>query len=210
MFTLALETSTSQGSLALFEGGSLMEMRTFRALRGHNSKIYGPLRDLLDRLDGRKLARVVVGTGPGSYAGVRISISIANALALSHGASLIGCSSLIAAEGAGEAKRYWIVGDARRHTWYRGDIIGGKLSGSIVVEDCELWKLAVSHAMEEGIPVHTFDPTSPHPGVMLDVPTASRLGMMSLGMTASSGPVEPSYLAAPYITQPKKPGKVVC
>ncbi|MGY8686639.1 MAG: tRNA (adenosine(37)-N6)-threonylcarbamoyltransferase complex dimerization subunit type 1 TsaB, partial [Verrucomicrobiales bacterium] len=150
MLTLALETSTPQGSLALFEGDSLVEERTFQAVRGHNSKIFASLRDLLELLEGKNLTRVVVGTGPGSYAGVRISISIADALALSHDAALIGCSSLIAAEGVSETERCWLVGDARRHTWYRAEIQDGKLSGPIIVEDREAWERAVCQALEEG------------------------------------------------------------
>ena len=78
MLTLALETSTSQGSLALFDGEALLESYHFQALRGHNSKIYRPLESMLDVLGDRRLDRLVVGTGPGSYTGVRIAIAIAD------------------------------------------------------------------------------------------------------------------------------------
>ena len=82
--TLVLETSTPKGSLALFDGRQLLKRRGFDALRGHNSKIYGPLGELLNATEGRSLDRLVVGTGPGSYTGVRIAIAIANPIESAH------------------------------------------------------------------------------------------------------------------------------
>ena len=209
MLTLALETSTPQGSLALFDGESLLDIQHFQALRGHNSKIYSHLKLVLDKLGDRRLERLVVGTGPGSYTGVRIAISIADALALSHDAALIGCSSMVAAK-VGEAEdHYWIVGDARRNSWYRAEVRSGELVGGVVTEPRERWEEAVKGALLASVPVRTFDLKSPLEGVEIDVPTAERLGRVSKLMSPTAGPVEPAYLAPPYITTPKKPGKVL-
>lgn len=203
MLSLALETSTSHGSLALFEGDRLLGERGFQALRGHNSKIYGPLGELLECLEGRRLDRVVVGTGPGSYTGVRIAISIADALALSHGAGMIGKCSFVAAGGVEDQDRYWVVGDARRKSWYRGEIDGGNLVREVTVETRDAWETAVERALGEGTKVVTFDEEPPFPGVVFDRPTAVRLGKVTLGSSPGEAPVEPLYLAAPYITKAK-------
>lgn len=209
MLTLALETSTPHGSLALFDGETLLGSQTFEALRGHNSKIYEPLEAMLEKLEGRRLQRLVVGTGPGSYTGVRVAIAIADALALSHEAVMIGCSSMLAAALGVSHEHYWIVGDARRETWYRGEVRDGGLVGLILTEGREVWEKCVRGALAEGIPVATFDSESPLEGVDLCRPTAERLGKVSLALAPSQGPVEPAYLAAPFITQPKKPGKAL-
>lgn len=209
MLTLALETSTSQGSLALFDGEALLESYHFQALRGHNSKIYRPLESMLDVLGDRRLDRLVVGTGPGSYTGVRIAIAIADALALSHGAALIGCCSMIAAKLGETEEHYWVAGDARRDSWYRAEVRSGALVGELITESRELWKSAVDEALAANVPVRTFDPKSPLVGVEIDVPTAERLGRVSQSMSANARPVEPTYLAPPYITTPKKTGKVL-
>lgn len=206
MRTLVLETSTAEGSLALLEGGEVVETCAFRAERGHNSKIYGPLERLLTHAplaEGKGLQRVVVGTGPGSYTGVRIAIAMAQALALSYGAELVGVSSFIGAEAANEQMPYWVVGDARRQSWYRAEVAEGQLVRPVVVETRAEWELAVSSALAQGMPVYTFDERLPLEGVRRDRPVAVQLGQRSKREKSAEGPVEPYYLAAPYITQPK-------
>ncbi len=204
MLTLALETSTPHGSLSLFDDDHFLGEHAFEAERGHNSKIYAPLRTLLEAIGDRKLDRLVVGTGPGSYTGVRIAIAIAEALALSHHAERLGVCSFIGA-GVGDAhSRYWIVGDARRQSWYRGLIVDGRLSGKILTEDRRQWEAAIQEALKSGEVVSTFDQRIPYPGVIQDRPTATRLIERTKPWTATEGPLEPCYLAAPYITTPKR------
>lgn len=207
VFTLILETSTPKGSLALFEGRQLRATRSFDALRGHNSKIYGPLGELLESVGERSLDRIVVGTGPGSYTGVRIAIAIADALALSHDAQLVGCCSFLGASSGGQHERYWVVGDARRQSWYRAEISAGQVSGEIVTEERGAWEAAIEQALAEGIPVLSFDAEVPHSGVQADQPLAECLRDASFSMRPSGDPVEPRYLAPPFITQPKGKGK---
>ena len=209
MLTLVLETSTPHGSVALFEGPTLLESRAFQARRGHNSKIFRPLGDLLESLGDRSLARLVVGTGPGSYTGVRIAIAIADALALSHGAELTGYCSLTAGQKAGGQDRYWMVGDARRKSWFRAEVCRGQLAGPIVTEPRASWEEEVRRALGQGMAVHTFGEEAPLSGVRLDVPSAERLGVVAQNVGPGPGPVEPCYLAAPYITKAKRPGKVL-
>ena len=209
MLTLALETSTPHGSLALVEDDHLVVTEAFQALRGHNSKIYGPLETVLAQLHGRTLDRIVVGTGPGSYTGARIAIAIGNALALCHNAALIGYSSLCAASLGAEHQRYWLVGDARRDQWYRAEIHDGRLKGQTVCEDRRTWEAAIQGALDEGIAVLSFDAKTPHSGALLDHPTAERLIAVSQHVEPTDTPVEPAYLAPAFITTPRKAGKGV-
>src|SRR5947209_2188686 len=79
MITLALETSTATGSVALLENGRALFSERFGASRGHGSELFVSLeraRSLVSRCD-----QIVVGLGPGSYAGVRIAIAAAIGLA---------------------------------------------------------------------------------------------------------------------------------
>src|SRR6059036_3967882 len=57
---------------------------------------------------------IVVGLGPGSYAGTRIAISAAIGLQVSSRARLIGFPSICAMESA----QYCVIGDARRKTFF--------------------------------------------------------------------------------------------
>jgi len=57
---------------------------------------------------------IVVGLGPGSYAGTRIAISAAIGLQVSSRARLIGFPSICAMESA----EYCVVGDARRKSFF--------------------------------------------------------------------------------------------
>ena len=214
MWSIAIETSTPRGSLALFHESSLVELRVFQAHRGHNSKIFQPLEDLLSLLPNRKhLTQVVVGTGPGSYTGVRISIAIAQALALSNEATLIGLSSFLAPHGE-SSSHYHIVGDARRGKWYRAMVYDGALSESIILEDRELWESHIADALKQGVPVRAFEDQAPMLGVEIDYPCASALGRQALSKPLSANEsrytsVEPIYLSAPFITKAKKPGKAI-
>lgn len=102
--TLALETSTRLGSLALGTGDGLLAECTLGVQAVHSETVLPEVDRLLERC-GREpgeLARVVVGAGPGSFTGVRISASIARGLCHGGSRQLLAYSSLAAvAAGAG-------------------------------------------------------------------------------------------------------------
>jgi len=91
---LALETSTRSPSLALESGGSFLE-RALSAERPHASDLLPALAELLGELGAspRDLGAVFVGTGPGSYTGLRVGIATALGLARGAGAALFGVPS---------------------------------------------------------------------------------------------------------------------
>ncbi len=212
MRTLVLETSTSRGSMALFHETTLIEERSFQALRGHNSKIYPPLKDVLGRVpEGESLDRIIVGTGPGSYTGVRISIAIANALALSFEAELLGISSFLGPSSLSLEENYSVVGDARRGKWYQASVDDGRLQKEIVIEDRAEWESSITLLINEGASVISFDPKPPREDISTDHPCATQLGQRVFHGDSweEQSVIEPMYLTAPFITQPKKPGKLL-
>jgi len=118
---LAIETSTRTGSVALLWNG----VRTARELAGrraHASDLLPSLAALLEGSGaaGRPPQAIVVGTGPGSYTGLRIGIATALGLARATGAALVGVPSLEAlALGALEpGEQAAIALDARAGRFY--------------------------------------------------------------------------------------------
>src|SRR5262249_45796632 len=64
---------------------------------------------------------IIVGLGPGSYAGTRIAISAAIGMKLSCDAHLIGRPSICAMET--DAQEYFVIGDARRNSFFFSRIL---------------------------------------------------------------------------------------
>ena len=83
---LALDTATTTASLALYEptDGVLLAEQTWQARRRQTEELLPVLADMLARLDLDQAAMttLAVTTGPGSFTGVRIAISVVKGLAL--------------------------------------------------------------------------------------------------------------------------------
>lgn len=78
-------------------------------------------------LDG--VERIVVGTGPGSFAGIRAAIAFAQGFAIARGCEVLGLPSPCAlASGEGPVA---VVGDARRGKYWVALFDGFKLIGEI-------------------------------------------------------------------------------
>ena len=85
MITLAIETSTTRGSIALTRDGEVLLEQSFASERSHNSQIFAPLGEALELAIPELIA---VGTGPGSYTGARIGIAAGIGIDESHGLRL--------------------------------------------------------------------------------------------------------------------------
>ena len=125
---LAVETSSSEGSVALALDGSVAASRGLGAPSRHSAELVPAIAGLLDGqgLAARDLAGVVVGAGPGSFTGARVAAATAKGLATSVGSPLYAVSSLRAAAVAGgppprgERQIRYVLFDARRGRVYGG------------------------------------------------------------------------------------------
>ena len=91
---LALETSCRAASVALGHGGETRS-KTLDPTCSHASDLLPALDSLLAAagLQPGELTRIIVGTGPGSYTGLRVGSALGQGLARGSGAQLLGIPS---------------------------------------------------------------------------------------------------------------------
>jgi len=199
---LAIETSSPQASMCLFDAGKKVWSESFVTDRSHNSKIFHPLKEALDICE-RKLDLLVVGLGPGSYSGVRVGIAAANGIGMSLGVQVVGVSSLLAYDSG--TSNYLVAGDARRKTFFWAEVGAGCLIGEPDLLGESEFASRIDHA--NGPPVYTMDQSlvDQFSKVVLRFPSAENLLSQRLLIPEHDGiPIEPHYLRLPYITQAKK------
>ena len=89
---LAFDTSSAACTAALFDGSGECIARADEVIgRGHAERLVAMIAELMD---GRAASHILVGVGPGSFTGIRVSIAAAHGLAIGWGAELAGMSSL--------------------------------------------------------------------------------------------------------------------
>jgi tRNA threonylcarbamoyladenosine biosynthesis protein TsaB len=103
-YTLALEGSTYQGSVALMRGSEVICERTLQAEDGGAPRagrgerlmpaVAECLREAGVRSGGEEIARIVCGAGPGSFTSLRVAGSVAKGLAAGYGVELYAIPSL--------------------------------------------------------------------------------------------------------------------
>jgi tRNA threonylcarbamoyladenosine biosynthesis protein TsaB len=91
MLTLAFDTATGVATSALVRDGEVLGERASRAVR-----VLADAEELLEQAgaEPRELSRLVVGTGPGSFTGVRMGLAAARGLAFALDLRLAGVSTL--------------------------------------------------------------------------------------------------------------------
>ena len=96
---LALETSGPVASVAVSVGGWVVARRLLHEQRRHAAHLLPAVEAVMSeaRLGRGDLTGVVVGTGPGSFTGVRVAAAAGKGMAHALGIPLYGVSSLLAA-----------------------------------------------------------------------------------------------------------------
>ena len=91
MLTLAFDTATGVATSALVRNGEVLGERSSRAVR-----VLADADELLQEAGAQpcELSRLVVGTGPGSFTGVRMGLAAARGLAFALDLRLAGISTL--------------------------------------------------------------------------------------------------------------------
>jgi tRNA threonylcarbamoyladenosine biosynthesis protein TsaB len=199
MKILALELSSGQGSVAWLENGHEPFVRIFANDRKHSGLFFENLQ-LCSREFGAPDA-IVVGLGPGSYAGVRIAIATAVGLRAASATKLTGISSICGIETV--AREYCVIGDARRKSFFFGRVSDGRLMvGPSLHSRVELeMKISAS-----SVPLYASEPLPQFPKAMLAYPSARRLAELArdqIGEIAETRSLEPIYLREPHITVAK-------
>ncbi len=198
MKILALELSSRRGSIALLHESAECFACEFANDRKHSGAFFEKLKEVTDEFD--PADRIVVGTGPGSYAGVRIAIAAATGLAAATGAKLIGIPSICALPT--ETPAYFVIGDARRQAFYYAQIANGDCAdGPILCEETELRARIVDLTS----PVYCTEPLPMFDQAKLIAPSALLLAGLAQRRPGgqSEAPLEPIYLRDPHITVPK-------
>lgn len=199
---LALDLSTPQGHLAVVRGDEVIYQERFVSHRSHNSMLYAPLAQAL-KAAGSKLEKIIIGTGPGSYTGVRISIAAAQGVGLSRGIPVAGLPSLMALS---TAEEYLTVGDARRGRYYAAHIRGHTFAEGVTLHDEASLRAWLSHRSH--LPCLSSDATVPlgleH--VQTALPDAVLLAHRSADHREDESlELEPLYVQEAFITKAKTP-----
>jgi tRNA threonylcarbamoyl adenosine modification protein YeaZ len=198
---LAIDLSTPRGHIAVLRADGVLYEQDFTSHRSHNSLLYAPLAQALE-IAGPDLQKIIIGTGPGSYTGVRISIAAAQGVALSRNVPVVGLSSLVALHDDAE---YLAVGDARRGKFYTAHVRDGLLIEGIALHDeagFRAWLDAHAH-----LPCYTSDAAQPlqMQRIRSTPPNATLLARHGFNITESEHDLEPIYVQDAFITQAKTP-----
>jgi len=201
MITLAIDTSTTRGGVALLAGGILRLEENFVADRSHSASLFSVLERARALIPGQHLDQVAVGLGPGSYAGVRIAIAAAIGLEFGLGAQLVGIPSAAALET--DEPHFLAIGDARRETFYFTRVENGVCrEGPLLATESEL-RARLAGFPE--LPVFTSVAIPEFPDARIALPCAAKIARIAaegIG-TVMTGDLEPIYLREAHITQPK-------
>lgn len=205
---LAIELSTARGQVALVRGEEVLFLETFTSERSHNSRLYSPLGRALDAAAGG-LDLIVVGTGPGSYTGVRIGIAAAQGVALARSVPVIGWPS-VGAPWEVEESSFFVVGDARRGGFYVFCVTENRHpEAPLLLSEAEIHQWRGDQGAARII---SFDPVVPLglPGITLCHPSAPRLARIASALSEpelarlASRPLEPVYVREAFITKAKR------
>src|SRR4051794_35830630 len=114
MRVLALELSSTRGSIAFRDAEDEIFASDFSNDRKHSGFFFSDLKRCIDQCGDAE--KIVVGLGPGSYAGTRIAIAAAIGLQAATRAQLGGVPSIVSLPT--DAPEYVVIGDARRQSFF--------------------------------------------------------------------------------------------
>ena len=200
MKILALELSTAHGSLTWLGDGDFELVREWPNDRKNSGALFENLYAVTKKLGAPET--IIVGLGPGSYAGTRIAISAAIGLEVASGARLIGFPSVCVMEC--DAREYCVIGDARRKSFFFARTRGQDLlEGPTLYSETEM-KTKLD-TLEPAIPIFSSELLPQFDRTVVRYPSALALARVAQQPERSFHfpPLEPIYLREPHITMPK-------
>jgi tRNA threonylcarbamoyl adenosine modification protein YeaZ len=227
----ALDTSSALGSVALYDGETLVAEAEQRVSNAHGESLL-PMLDALFRRVGWKAADVqrwAVGIGPGSFTGTRIALATAKGIVIATGAELVGVTSLDAvARGVGAEGELVVsvLGAGKGEVFLQAVRRGGESGGAVIApEHRALGDVAERIAAvlgpdgawvvgEGAKEVWAEIPEAQAPGGLRfrleaphDLPRAWCVGELARGRAADAADrLEPLYVRPPEITLPRPKG----
>ena len=200
MKILALELSSARGSVA-WRDSDLEWARQWPNERKNSGEFFQNLAEAQKQFGPPD--RIMVGLGPGSYAGTRIAISTAIGLQLATKAELVGVSSLCAIES--DAPAYAVVGDARRQTFFLAQVRDRIVSVPPALQSEAELREALA-ALRDLVPVFAMEELRQFDGVPVRYPSAEILARLAGEKNRAfvQPPLEPMYLREPHITIPRQ------
>ena len=199
MKILALELSTSRGSLAWLDG-EIGFTREWPNDRKNSATFFENLQAVRRKFGAPET--ITVGLGPGSYAGTRIAISSAIGIQLSCDARLIGYPSIGAMQC--DVQEYCAIGDARRKSFFFARTLKNEvIEGPTLFSELEL--KARLESLDPATPVFSSELLPQFHRHSISFPSALILATLAKESRRSFclPPLEPIYLREPHITMPK-------
>jgi len=196
MRILALDLSTARGGLAWLHD-DVEVVREWPNDRKNSAAFFQNLDTVTKKLGAPET--IIVGLGPGSYAGTRIAIAAAIGLQLSFGARLIGFPSICVIEC--DAREYCVIGDARRKSFFFARIRDRQLvEGPMLYSESEMkGKL---DKLELAMPIFSSESLPQFDRAVVRYPSPLVLARVAQDPRHSFflPPLEPIYLREPHIT----------
>lgn len=138
MTTLVIDRSTDSQSVAFVDGGEIVSAKR---LDGSDCRSGDWALRVGEFLDGRRPGRILVGTGPGSFAGIRAALAFAQGWAIGSGCEVLGLPSPCAL--ARSDAPVAVVGDARRGMYWIALFDGMRMVRDVFQENRENLALRV-------------------------------------------------------------------
>src|SRR5437870_4599145 len=201
MKILALELSSARGSLAVVSNGNVEVVRDWENDRKNSGPFFESLVEVQKQFG--EPDTIIVGLGPGSYAGTRIAISAAIGLQTASQSRLVGFPSICAIEC--DTPEYCVIGDARRQTFFFARIRDNNLAeGPILMPEAELREKL--DKIDRKMSIFTTEKLSQFERAEIRYPSAKMLARRASDSNRkfSQPPLEPMYLREPHITVPKR------
>lgn len=208
---VALESSHRAASVAVRHDGRTASAR-LEAARAHASDLFPRLEALFRELGARPdaIATVIVGTGPGSYTGLRVGIATALGLARGSGAELVGVPSgeTLVFERVEPGREAVFLLDARSNELYFARYRRTAGGVDAVEPPCVLRPEALAERLPEGVPI--FGDATVADAARLDAAARARLvsdavpsseALLELGLRRleERGPTPPDALEPLYL-----------
>jgi tRNA threonylcarbamoyladenosine biosynthesis protein TsaB len=200
MKILALELSSARGSLAVMSNSNVEVVRDWENDRKDSGPFFESLVEMQKQFG--EPDTIIVGLGPGSYAGTRIAISAAIGLQTASRARLIGFPSICAMEC--DASEFCVIGDARRQTFFFARIRENNLAeGPMLLSEAELREKM--DKLDRKMSIFATEKLPQFERAELRYPSARILANLATDSKRSfmQPPLEPMYLREPHITIPK-------